>query len=378
MANEFLEQFSGMQKIFAPAQKMAASRREKQSLEDAKQQSFSALDDFLSSQNIKTEDIDPNTYKALQLGMITDKGKIDPGKVKSFAEILRADTPESKLQSEIEKEKIKLQSEYGLGEKDLDIDGDGIITSQEIGQARQTAELSRKGKDLRLQSEKEVEAERDKKAVEQKRATLQANLMLARTQENFANMVNQQKKINPGFEPGRLGGVELLISGILTGQNPYAQTFVGDTVTTAIALGRIASPGARVGPQFIESMEKTLPNIFSTKKESIEQLVQSATDAYERSIVEDAMQNPEIYFDQGEMANAKPIDLLNKLRESSSSFREDFRGMMESIYSGKDFSVGSAKEKTIVFIDGDSGETYNIPSSKIEGFMRAKPNARRI
>lgn len=219
-----------------------------------------------------------------------------------------------------------------------------VVTSETPEEERE-AELEQKKAETEIQMGKEVEAARLKRKQQTKENVARANLMLLRTQENYANMVRREKEINPGFKPGRVGGLELMVSG-LTGINEYVRPFEGDLVTTAISLAKIAAPSSRPGPEFERLFERTLTSIFSKPFESTQQLVQSMADAFERQMATSPGD-----FLSPEQLELAPQEQLKVMRGIATKFKEDMREVLNSIFEGREVTLseqGTSKSKTKV------------------------------
>ena len=121
-------------------------------------------------------------------------------------------------------------------------------------------------------------AQEEKKSAEAERNVRIANNKLSITLKKFEEMVNETEKIS-GKKAGRLGGAFTSFLG-KTGQNPKVAPFKGQLVETSIALAKIAAPSAKVGPEFSELMQTTLPNNFSNIEEARGQIITSMTNAF--------------------------------------------------------------------------------------------------
>lgn len=325
--SDFAKGFSNISSAFEPLTKMAETSKKKNKIEEA----VNEFDSFVESSGVDAND---PIIKAARFE-VSRTGSIKPQDLINTMDYFSKQSPEEEAKTKAKASLIEDALKSGIEYTDQ--------SPQELARQIREADLSSKKAQTEIQKEKEVTVETQKKARERKVDQVRANLMLSRTQENLSNMVNRQKEINPNFEPGRFGGLELLWSGKITGENQYVNAFIGDLTTTAVALGRIASPGARIGPQFIAAMEKTLPTIFNTQQESEEQLVQSATDAFEQSLVGDISE----IFTTEQLESMTPQELIAELRKSSEKFREDFRGMLQSIKSGGESKTANVGDEEI-------------------------------
>jgi len=339
-------------------------RREEERKKSKLEQSIVESEDLIESA-LERLDIDPKSKE----GQFIKSGSIDPktGLVdfQKFSAGVKI-----KEQAQTLAQKLEAETELLIG-KDIAPD----TPTFEQGRLRQEFKVSEEERKIGLQKAKEVDVEKQKRVQQAQRDVLRANFMLLRSQENFANMVRRQKQINPNFQASRLGGFELLFSG-LTGQNEFVRVFKGDLTTTAITLAKIAAPSSRPGPEFEKLMERTLNDVFSLPVESTEQLLQSATDAFERGVSEE----PDNFLTPEQLK--LPLQGQMKiLRGHSVRYKNEMRKVFQSILDGTEFNIGNAIDKTTTTNKYDiNNRTFNFPagSEKEKQFLELFPNAKRI
>ena len=299
--------------------------------------------------NVMTGNVTPNTLKNIKERRTIDEAIVTTEKFIEEMEIPEESSIAKALMFTANKGSVKLSElkaatdhfkkketeeekrlfEVGKTKEELDTDGDGVISPGEFKKAKDEGDLSllRKQKQVAadVTAQKEIDVAAKKEGRERKTARVKANLMILRSHENYQLMIAEQKKINPGFEEGRIGGIELYLSGAF-GQNSRVKPFEGDLVTTAISLAKIAAPSAKVGPTFEKMMEKTLNNIFSTGAESKNQLLQSMTDAFENEM----SANLEYFLTDEEM-ELPSVQQIKLLRKKSAQFKIDMGKIMDEI-----------------------------------------------
>jgi len=212
-------------------------------------------------------------------------------------------------------------------EQKLNIQKLKALIQSQTPQAQQQAELNKaKGQALAQEEKNRALTERNVKI---------ANNKLSLTLKKFDEMADETERLS-GLKPGRLGGLATKFFGA-TGQNAKVAPFRGQIVETAIAIARIAAPGARVGPRFINVMEKTLPTDFSNMEEARGQILTSMTNAF----ANEAATNPDINFDIKTFeaqANIMLDKIVNRQREKIETRKTDKTVVAEGRYKGKSVS----------------------------------------
>ena len=215
--------------------------------------------------------------------------------------------------------------------------------------------------------DKEVAAQESKMAAESRRNKNKARFQLIQTGLLYDQMSKWNKKNLPNIpKGGRAEGLANIILGEKLGMNPYVTPFQGDQIETAAALMKIASPSSRGGERLIEMFLKTVPNIWATKKEAEQQLINSLSN----SIYQDAVTHPEDYPEIDENSPESYVNFSKKTRERMKEATDLIFDVKKTMGNVKTTQDG-------VLMRSKSGEVEEVPfkrvaEAKLDGYEEVK------